>query len=685
MELKNGDPKFEISDVVIDRVMVNPDENIENIWPAFLSSASFLNTLSLITGVTMVGVSFFLQQRLLLHNSRWLAWILLLLGIGIFVSTVLAIEGGKPSLWERLLNRKWRYWLGIENWQIICLALSLLFSILATISAGTGGKMNQPFMAVSSWLAAILFAFFGGWQLTKRKRFFLEWSIATAVGFVVLAFIIRSINTTSIPQVLTGDEASSGLSAVAFIKGEMDNIFRTGWFSFPSLFFYIQSIPIKLLGQTIPALRLLAAFAGALTVGAVYLLAKAMYGRMTAILSALFLTAFHFHNHFSRIGLNNIWDGFWFVLALGFIWMGWQKSDRVYYLFSGLALGLAQYFYVTGRVLIIIVFLCLLVVGLLDRTKIRRALPNIILMSIVTMVTALPLAVYFIKFPEEFMAPLRRVGIIGPWLANEVSATGNPAWRVVLNQLSLSFQGFTHIPLRVWYRPDSPLLRPVSAALFVLGCVLLLLKLREKDSRSILILIWVITIGLVGGMSESAPAAQRMVAVAPVIAIVIGFGMVEILNLLIRLWPERVRLFQILIVSLLLWVALDDLRFYFLDYTPGKEFGGANNVIAQNVADYLQNKSSDWEVAFFGSPFMGYYSFSTIPYLAPHIKGIDMNYPWGSQLNPTITGEKVIFVFLSNHEADLQAVQASFPGGDLIEEKDNDGATFFWMYEYAGE
>ena len=55
--------------------------------------------------------------------------------------------------------------------------------------------------------------------------------------------------------------------------------------------------------------------------------------------------AFHFHIHFSRIGLNNIWDPLVMVLVWGLLWMGWQENDRRAFGLAGLTLGAGFYLY----------------------------------------------------------------------------------------------------------------------------------------------------------------------------------------------------------------------------------------------------------------------------------------------------------------------------------------------------
>ena len=93
---------------------------------------------------------------------------------------------------------------------------------------------------------------------------------------------------------------------------------------------------MRLFGQTTQALRLLAVFSGGLTVALVYIIGREMFGNLAGASAAIFLAGMHFHNHFSRIGLNNIWDGFFFTFVLGCVWIGWKRNSRIAWLLAGL-------------------------------------------------------------------------------------------------------------------------------------------------------------------------------------------------------------------------------------------------------------------------------------------------------------------------------------------------------------
>ena len=130
------------------------------------------------------------------------------------------------------------------------------------------------------------------------------------------ALALRAWQMSQFPNTYSGDEGSAGLFAVELLDGKANNLFSLGWFSFPALYFAVQSAAIALLGQTVEAVRLTSAVAGALTVVAVYWLGRTMFDRTTAVLAALYLAASHYHIHMSRIALNNVWDGLFGTLAI---------------------------------------------------------------------------------------------------------------------------------------------------------------------------------------------------------------------------------------------------------------------------------------------------------------------------------------------------------------------------------
>ena len=595
------------------------------------------------------------------------------------------LAGSVKAFWQETaagLRQEWSE----RRSQLAALAASPVLAFIAGRAAGDGEKALNPAVAIVGWVGAITLVVYGGWRGLPRAWRLSRPTVIWVVGLTLVALAARAWDTTHIPVVLTGDEGSAGLSAMRFVTGAANNLFSIGWYSFPSLYFFIQSLSIRLLGPTIAALRLPSAMAGALTVAGLYLLGRVMFGHKTGLAAAILLAGLHFHLHFSRIGLNNIWDGLSYVIVLGALWHGWQAEERGSFLLAGVTLGLAQYFYPSSRSLFILVLVWVMMAGLMDLPRLRRNLPSLALMALVAGVVLLPLALFFIRHPDEYMAPISRVTILGPWLKNEVTHTGLPAWRILFEQFKLGFGAYVQVPVRMWYLPGVPILRTIPAFFFLVGSALLLWRFR--DPRTLMLGLWLIISAAAGALSESAPAAQRYVAAAPGVVLIAAYGLTQGVEFLSGLWPRYASLAGLAVVALAAGLAVGDARFYFSDYTPKSavdaSLGGDNTLVANRLALYLQEKSSDWQALFFGAPRMGYYSIPSLQYLAPHITGYDVARPWGSPENPQPTSSRLMFVFLPGFDGDRGIVEASYPGGKWIQENMPDGRVLYWLYEYDG-
>jgi 4-amino-4-deoxy-L-arabinose transferase-like glycosyltransferase len=607
--------------------------------------------------------------------------ILVAFGLVFIFFGIWSIDKGLPRWLAAVVD--WMSRQSINEWQFCCLIASLPLACVVPLFAGGEAKMISPVVALSSWLIAIGLILAGTWSMPAPLRRPPWRLVVLVIGMTGVAFLFRSILANRIPITLTGDEAAAGIAAEEFTRGAWNNIFITSWYAFPSFFFTIPAFFIGILGHTTLALRIPSALAGALTVTASFFVARAMFGTRTAWFTAAFLAVLHFHLHFSRIGLNNIWDGLWYVLAIGSLWVGWEKDRRNAYLLAGLSLGLSQYFYSSSHTLVVLILGWIIIAALIDRPRLKRAWPNLVIMFLVTGIVALPLAWFYIKHPNTFMEPMNRVALTSQWLHQEVINTGLPAWRIILRQVGLALGSYTYQPLRAWYTPNVPILRPFAAALFFIGIILLLL--REQKWYIIPPLLWLFTFMAVGGFSESTPAAQRLVAAAPVCALVVGYGLSEGTALLEKVFEKGKRWITILSIVLMAALAIDELYFYFRVYTPYNALSVArsNDVIAQSLADYLETKPRDTQVIFFGSPNMGFYSIPSIQYLVPGIKGIDISETWSSKFKPQITSDHLLFVFLPNHLDQVVLVQADYPHGQLYSFQAADGNLLYDLYKVA--
>jgi 4-amino-4-deoxy-L-arabinose transferase-like glycosyltransferase len=578
--------------------------------------------------------------------------------------------------------------MGIRPLQVICLLGGIGFAILATVAAGTNSLMISPVVAIFSWLAGIGLTVYGGWASAPAtgEKEFPKSALIWAAVLTLAAFLLRAVMAGQIPVMLTGDEGSTGIDALQFRLGAVNNPFGIfGWHPFPSLYFFIESLGIALFGRTTEALRYPSALAGALTVGALYLLVRKMYGHRQALAAALFLSALHLHMHFSRLGVMNIWDGLWYLLALGGIWYGWHSGKRAYWILAALALGIGQYFYATTRTLFVAIPLLLLVATVIDRGGWRRNARNLLPALAALAATLLPLAWYVVTHVDQYLADIKTNSILGSWMEVAMREQGLPAWRILLKQLGLGFGGYFSVNLSFWYRPDAPILRTLPAVFFLFGLVLLILRLRE--TRTWVPLLWLAAYGMIVSLSESAPAAQRLPGVGAAVALVVAFGTVEFVSILSNLFPARKWVMGIATMLLVGGMALDELRFYFGEYTPNSvylgryDFVGTGGEVAKQLVLQLRGRPETWQVVFLNNSLMGYYSDPALRFLAPNAEGLDFNFRWGDPQNPPVPAGNLFFVIMPDREEEIPLIQADFPGGTLGEVRASDGSLLYTYYE----
>jgi len=649
-------------------------------------------------------------------------------GLALLIGIQSSVRGSLPRRLGWLLA-----WLAatlrITAVQAALIILALSYAWLARQAAGDGLLAWHPVVAVLAWLAAIGLAVAGAVAKRPRtagvllrpdarqeaaeetsplaqprpegftiaaddqlpsahvnsqsptyRRWILDrWDIAFSVVIFVVALALRAWQMAQYPNTYSGDEGSAGLFAIELLTGKASNLFGVGWFSFPALYFTVQSAAIALLGQTVEAVRLTSAIAGALTVVALYWLGRAMFNRTTAMLAALYLAASHYHIHMSRVALNNVWDGLFGTLAIAGLWHGWKTGRRSSFILCGLALGLGQYFYVSIRPLPVLFLLWAGVAFLWQRPLFRERFHGLALAALIALVVYLPLGLYFLEKPDEFQAPLNRVTIFGPWLEGELAKGERTTAEIILDQAVNGALGFTHEPLRLLYDPGSPLLLAGAGTLFLLG---ILWALLNFDLRYLLLILPLLAVIASNAVSQDSPASQRYILAVPLVALFLAVPLGEAVAWLKTQYPRYRGAVVAAAFALLALVAAVDLNYYFNRiYNEGYVLGGLNTQVATEIGYYLRDKEpANEDVFFFGFPRMGYFSLSTIPFLAPDKQAQDVIDPLTGPSAFPLRGP-TLFIFLPERLNELEYVRQQAPDGVYREFRAPNGDLHFAVYE----
>ena len=520
-----------------------------------------------------------------------------------------------------------------------------------------------------------------------------HWRIAAALIVIVLiALALRVWDLSGIPPTFSGDEGSFGLESVKTMTGAINNPFTTAWLSVPTMTFYFNSIPIRLLGRSVFAARLPWALVGTVTVLIAYQLVRRLTGRTIALIAAGLLATYHFHIHFSRLGMNNAADPLLVGLMLLLLYRAIDRRSPLDWALCGVTIGVAQYFYFGGRFAAIVAGVLIAYELIRDIRRFwREQWRGLLILIGAALITSAPMIQYAIRYPNDYNARVNQIGLIQSGLLDAiVKVTGQNPIAVLLDQFQRAALAFNVYPDRTpWYASPQPLFDFAAGVLFLLG--LGYGTLRPGDRRLFPMVVWWWGATILGGaLTESPPSSQRLITLAPVAVFFVGLAMLKIGQVVQRAWREfDPRLFIPYFAAATLALSLSSMNWYFAVVTPQHAYGGYNGAVAQQLAEYMRDKlGPDWRVYFIGPPRL-FIGFGSILFLAPDVEGVDIIEPLTAPLDPTwiMPGKNAAFVFLPERINELDWVRATFPDGELDDVpslwEGDPNPTFFIVYKVA--
>jgi 4-amino-4-deoxy-L-arabinose transferase-like glycosyltransferase len=669
-------------------------------------------------GLVLLGQFYFFRRR----EYGWDGLVFHLLAALFFVLSWRLTRQAKPHA-EPRPRLQWGSWLRVRAVPAALLLLGALSSLLAVFLMQDRILSDSTHDAALAWgLGMACVGLAALWPLSHIPAFLRTWKeslgavprsawleAATVAALTLLAFVLRATALDSVPYTLGGDEAWHGLLARQVLAGQLRNPFGMGYMSMPTAFYWPLSWSLWLVGDTVTGLRFAAALVGTITVPIFYLFARDLWGRRTALISTIFLTAYDYHIHYSRLGANNIWDPLFLVLMLWALDKGLRRTDSDtaqhqeadaapeqsqeptpgryrYFLLAGLVMGLSMFFYTGARLLPLLAGVYVGFVWLIRGRHVPRLGARVVLLIVACVTVAGPMLSYAQLHPDEWNARLNQVGIIqSGWLEREPELTGKSTAQILAEQFIRAAGAFHYYPDRTaWYAAERPLLGFLAGAFAILGMAWAVA--RWRDRRYFLVLLWFWSVIITGGMlTESPPSSQRLVIAIPAVALLVAFGLEQSVRLACRLLAIGRRRENLILGVLLTILATGSIYFYFVEFTPTRRYGSANGETATMMGHYLQELEGDYQAYLFGAPSL-YWRFGTMPFMAPAVQGTDIVEPLDGPpdfLDGTAgtAGRDMVFLFLPDRSGELAWVQQALPGGQIREFYDNAGRLRFIAYE----
>ena len=140
------------------------------------------------------------------------------------------------------------------NLRLLLLATAAMLSLI-TWTSMRGHPPQQGYLGtVLTWLGSLAAAYGAAVAIqpptelgTSKSRGLRPHLVLLSI--CLLALLTRVIAIDRVPFTFGGDEGSQAMAAVAVLNGELNNPFGTGWYSVPTLFFFLQAAGLIVLGN----------------------------------------------------------------------------------------------------------------------------------------------------------------------------------------------------------------------------------------------------------------------------------------------------------------------------------------------------------------------------------------------------------------------------------------------------
>jgi hypothetical protein len=495
----------------------------------------------------------------------------------------------------------------IEDYRVRArwLFVSLPLALVAFLTLG-GNQFNP--LNLTLWILAILFislAFwqgdfpFMGWWRWLKEHLRLPWNLSLSgwtlliLVSVVLVVFFRTYRVDQVPPEMVSDHAEKLLDVWDVLHGQTSIFFprNTGR---EALQMYLTAGIIQLFntGYTFLSLKIGTILAGLLTLPYLYLLGKELGNQRVGLLAMLFAGIAYWPNVISRVGLRFPLYPLFVAPTLYYLLRGLRTSNRNDYILAGLALGIGLHGYTPIRILPIVILVAVGIYLLHSQAKGKRlpAVSGLLVLVLVSLIVFLPLMRVALEYPSLFdLRAFSRLGTIERPLPG-------PALLIFLKNLwNASIMVFWSDG-QIWVHSvtNSPALDIISAALYYLGVILLLVRyIRRRTWQDLVLLLSVPMLMLPSILSlafpEENPALNRAAGAIVPIFLIVAIALEGLMSAIHRRLSSKTgsTLAWGLAILLIFFSALGNYDLVFSQYQRAYELSSWNTTeMGKVVADF---------------------------------------------------------------------------------------------------
>jgi len=366
------------------------------------------------------------------------------------------------------------------------------------------------------------------------------------LAILAIAAFFRLWQLDSIPPSLWPDEAINANTAVNILDSKTFQVFYPENHGREGFFFLLISFAFSAFGISVWSFKLVPALAGVLTVLGQYFLALELFRKKSvALLSAFFLAISFWHINFSRIGFRAILTPLVLTFSFYFFFRGLRTKKIRDFIFSGLIFGMGFHTYISFRLAVLIlafVLLFWLFVAIKENWK-RKYLISAAALLFAIFITAMPVGIYFLENPGDFMSRALGVSIF-----EQENPVKEFAKSIAVHLSMFNFAGDRNLRHNL---PGFPQLSPLVGIFFLAGFfwairrIVVLLKNNRANRLTeigifLFLFVWLFALLLPSALTvEGIPHALRSIGIIPAAYLFAGLGAYLIYQWGKSKWQEK--------------------------------------------------------------------------------------------------------------------------------------------------
>jgi 4-amino-4-deoxy-L-arabinose transferase-like glycosyltransferase len=371
------------------------------------------------------------------------------------------------------------------------------------------------------------------------------------------AIFMRFYRLGDVPPGMSGDELFNAIDAWR-VGVEHWPIFFEGNNGREAFFLYLIAASLRLVGQTLFALRLPAALLGSGSVLLAYLIGQEQFNRRAGLLAAGLMAVSLWPIMHSRWGLRAVSLTFFTALTVYLIMRAWQNPNWRNWVGAGLALGLTMYTYIPARLFPVVILAWFGWLLWERREQIETRWHFMALSLLTALIVYAPFGWYTWQYPDRVNQRLHTMtsaldlaldaGEFEPLIQSTLSTLG-----------MFSFAGDGEWRYHV---SGKPVFDPITSLFFYAGLLICLWHIFRRNhseqprSPFGLLLLWMGAMLVPDAVLDSSPSFLRSAGAIVPVYLITAVGLDRAATSIAKRWPSweqpYMPLFAVLGLSLIL-------------------------------------------------------------------------------------------------------------------------------------